>query len=181
MHAIRTNVTRLLWLGLGAGAVLAAGCTGGHMAHTMMAPVTLTGSQEVPPVSTTASGISDISVGESKCPSAGSSSNCPTVTGVVSTKGIIGTAAHIHRGAPGQTGPVVISLVKIDGKPTVIVFVLASSESGCSVERPAGRAVRRPIANSFTAGPSKSALSAAAPGVLPASIDRDVAAICPSR
>ena len=114
MHAIRTNVTRLLWIGLGAGAVLAAGCTGGHMAHTMTAPVTLAGSQEVPPVNTTASGVSDISVGESKCPSAGSSSNCPTVSGVISTKGIIGTAAHIHRGAPGQNGPVVVSLVKID-------------------------------------------------------------------
>jgi len=59
-------------------------------------------------------GSTDISVSESKCPSAGSSNNCPTVSGTVVTKGIKGTAAHIHQGAPGQNGPVIVTLIQVD-------------------------------------------------------------------
>jgi hypothetical protein len=79
---------------------------------------TLTGNQEVPPVATAASGTSDISVGTSKCPSALSSNDCPTMYGAVTTSGIDGTAAHIHMGAPGQNGPVVVTLVR-DGANNV--------------------------------------------------------------
>jgi len=61
----------------------------------------LTGSQEVPPVSTTASGTSTITVGADK-----------SVSGSVTTTGVAGTAAHIHQAAMGQNGPVIIPLTK---------------------------------------------------------------------
>ena len=61
----------------------------------------LSGSQEVPPVNTQASGVSTITVIGDK-----------TVTGNVQTTGITGTVAHIHMGPSGQNGPVIIPLVK---------------------------------------------------------------------
>ena len=62
---------------------------------------TLTGAQEVPAVNTSASGVSSIQVlGDT------------VITGSGQTSNIDATAAHIHQGAPGQNGPVIIPLVK---------------------------------------------------------------------
>jgi hypothetical protein len=77
-------------------------------------PTTLSGTQEVPAVTTSASGSTDVSVSYSKCPPATASNYCPTVYGSVVTAGIKGTAAHIHQGAAGQNGPVVVTLTKVD-------------------------------------------------------------------
>jgi CHRD domain len=63
--------------------------------------VTLSGAQETPPVTTSASGTGAIKVAGDK-----------TVSGSVKTTGIDGTAAHIHVGAPGQSGPSIITLEK---------------------------------------------------------------------
>jgi hypothetical protein len=63
--------------------------------------VNLTGDQEVPPVKTSASGSGTITIGADK-----------SVSGSVMTKGIEGTAAHIHEGAPEKNGPVIIPLTK---------------------------------------------------------------------
>ena len=63
--------------------------------------VTLTGSQETPPVTTTASGSGTIKIGKDK-----------TVSGSIKTDGIEGIAAHIHVGAPGVAGPPIITLEK---------------------------------------------------------------------
>ena len=63
--------------------------------------VTLSGSQEVPPVTTSASGMGTITVKDDK-----------TVSGSVTTKDVMGTAAHIHMAAPGKNGPPIITLVK---------------------------------------------------------------------
>jgi hypothetical protein len=65
--------------------------------------VKLSGAEETPPVTTTASGTAKFSIGADK-----------SVTGKVKTSGIEGIAAHIHVGAPGQAGPPVITLVKAD-------------------------------------------------------------------
>jgi hypothetical protein len=35
-----------------------------------------------------------------------------SVSGAVTTSGVVGAAAHIHQGAPGQNGPVIIPLTK---------------------------------------------------------------------
>ena len=72
--------------------------------RTSMAPVgaaALTGAQEVPPVSTQASGSSTLTVVGDK-----------TLVGRVETKNINATAAHVHQGAPGENGPPIITLVK---------------------------------------------------------------------
>jgi hypothetical protein len=63
--------------------------------------VKLSGGEEVPPVTTTASGSGWIKVKDDM-----------SVSGSIKTTGIAGTAAHIHSGAPGKNGPVVITLTK---------------------------------------------------------------------
>lgn len=72
----------------------------------------LTGEKEVPPVKTAASGLSDIAVRTGRCPSAGSSSDCTMLVGTVQITGLVATAAHVHQGAAGENGPVVVTLVK---------------------------------------------------------------------
>jgi len=63
--------------------------------------VSLTGADEVPAVTTSATGAGTITVGADK-----------SVTGSVTTKGIAGTVAHVHLGATGKNGPPVITLTK---------------------------------------------------------------------
>ena len=63
--------------------------------------VTLSGGNEVPPVTTSGSGSGSFRVGQDG-----------TVSGSVTTTGVPGTAAHIHQGAKGQNGPVIIPLTK---------------------------------------------------------------------
>ena len=63
--------------------------------------VSLTGADEVPAVTTSATGAGTITVGADK-----------SVTGKVTTKGIAGTVAHVHLGAAGKNGPPVITLTK---------------------------------------------------------------------
>ena len=62
--------------------------------------LTLTGAEEVPPVTTSATGRAVVTI-------------IPTsVSGSIETTGITATAAHIHEGAPGANGPVVVPMVK---------------------------------------------------------------------
>jgi hypothetical protein len=61
----------------------------------------LSGDEEVPPVTTSASGSGRITVREDM-----------SVNGSVKTTGIVGTAAHIHTGAAGRNGGVLIGLTK---------------------------------------------------------------------
>ena len=63
--------------------------------------VTLSGAEQVPPVTTSASGSGTITVKDDK-----------SVSGSVKTSGVTGTAAHIHMGAAGRTGPVIVTLTK---------------------------------------------------------------------
>jgi hypothetical protein len=63
--------------------------------------VTLTGAEETPPVTTSATASGKITVGKDK-----------SVRGSITTKGLAATAAHIHLAAPGQSGPPVITLAK---------------------------------------------------------------------
>jgi hypothetical protein len=63
--------------------------------------VRLSGDQEVPPVTTSASGNGTITVSPNK-----------SVSGSVTVSGMQPTAVHIHEGAQGNNGPVVITLTK---------------------------------------------------------------------
>ena len=63
--------------------------------------VTLAGSQEVPPVTTSASGTGSIMVGPDG-----------SVSGTVTTSGVDATMAHIHEAPMGQNGPVIVPFAK---------------------------------------------------------------------
>jgi len=107
MTASRRVLKRAMWAALGATVIFVTGCATVPKGQTV-----LNGAQEVPPVDTKAEGRSDITVRKSKC--AASSSDCPWVSGTVKVTGMVATAAHIHKGAAGQNGPVVLPLVKLD-------------------------------------------------------------------
>jgi len=64
--------------------------------------VSLTGSEETPPVTTSANGTGTLKI----------AAKDKSVSGTIKTSGIDGTAAHIHVGAPGKSGPPIITLVK---------------------------------------------------------------------
>ena len=99
---------RPLLLTLGVIVVLVAGCAG----TSARMPIRLSGTQEVPQVATGATGRADMAVDWFKCPAAASSDNCPTLVGTVATAGTNATQVEIRQGAPGQNGPVVVTLVK---------------------------------------------------------------------
>ena len=63
--------------------------------------VQLSGANEVPPVTSSASGQGTITVADNGA-----------VSGSVKTEGIQATAAHIHVGAAGKNGPVAVPLTK---------------------------------------------------------------------
>jgi hypothetical protein len=63
--------------------------------------VTLSGANEVPPVSTNASGTGTVTVSSDR-----------NVTAKLNVSGMTATAAHIHEGAAGANGPVLVPLTK---------------------------------------------------------------------
>jgi hypothetical protein len=87
-------------------AVLALGSAG---AFAKDVKIDLTGAEETPPVTTSATGHGTIHIAKDK-----------SVSGTVKTTGVEGIAAHIHVGAPGEAGPPIITLTKgADGSWTV--------------------------------------------------------------
>jgi len=83
-----------------AAAIISIGMCG-TVAFAADVHVKLSGANEVPPVTTSASGEGTISVADDGA-----------VSGSVMTKGIQATAAHIHAGAPGKNGPVAVPFTK---------------------------------------------------------------------
>lgn len=63
--------------------------------------VNLAGDQEVPAVTTAAKGSGTVMIGDDM-----------SVKGTVTTTGVAGTAAHIHMGAAGKNGPVIVPMTK---------------------------------------------------------------------
>jgi hypothetical protein len=84
--------------GLLAALMLAGGVGAASAADVKL---TLSGANEVPPVATSATGSGTLSIADDGA-----------VSGSISTMGVAATAAHIHEGAAGTNGPVVIPLVK---------------------------------------------------------------------
>lgn len=92
----RTPLIRLL--------IAAAAFTAGvGLTSSAEVQLKLTGAEETPPVSTSATGVGTITIAADK-----------SVSGSVKTTGIDGTMAHIHVGAPGDAGPPIITLTKGD-------------------------------------------------------------------
>jgi hypothetical protein len=79
--------------------VVFALCLSGGIANA--ADLKLSGANEVPPVTTAASGTGTITVTDDG-----------SVSGSVKVKGVAATMAHIHLGAAGKNGPVIITLVQ---------------------------------------------------------------------
>jgi len=92
---------RSLVLAAAATLIIALGWTIGMAASAQGLKVSLSGDQQVPPVSTSASGNGTITVSPDK-----------SVSGSITISGMDATAAHIHEGAAGKTGPVIIPLSK---------------------------------------------------------------------
>jgi hypothetical protein len=82
------------------------GCTTSSIAGDVQ--VKLNGQEEVPAVATSATGTGTITIADDK-----------SVSGSITTTGIEAIAAHIHRGARGENGPPVVTLVKSDNAWTV--------------------------------------------------------------
>ncbi|MFJ3054972.1 CHRD domain-containing protein [Herbaspirillum sp. NPDC087042] len=82
-------------------ALLAALLLGPTLAMAQTAEVDLKGSSEVPANTSAATGTGSINVAADK-----------TVTGNITTTGIEGRVAHIHTGAIGSNGPVIVALTK---------------------------------------------------------------------
>jgi CHRD domain len=70
--------------------------------------VSLTGGEEVPAANTQGKGSGSFRVAEDG-----------TISGSVTTEGVRGTMAHIHQGAKGQNGPVIVPLTKSGDTYTV--------------------------------------------------------------
>ncbi|MEO8304520.1 MAG: CHRD domain-containing protein [Betaproteobacteria bacterium] len=84
-----------------AAAIFALGTFGSGLAFAADVKVKLSGANEVPPVTTSSSGEGTISIADDGA-----------VSGSVMTKGIQGTAAHIHIAAAGKNGPVIVPFTK---------------------------------------------------------------------
>ena len=95
---MKTSTDLMRVLGLVASAAFVIG-SGSALAVDLK--VNLTGAQETPPVTTSASGTGTITVAADK-----------SVSGTIKTKTIDATMAHIHVGAPGKSGPPIITLTK---------------------------------------------------------------------
>jgi predicted small secreted protein len=101
MHAHSRTLTLVL---IAAAALALSGCEtmkGWGQKIGIGGKLELTGAQEVPPVKTDAKGTAQIKVASDK-----------TVSGSITTTGMNGVAAHIHQGATGRNGPVIVPLTK---------------------------------------------------------------------
>lgn len=100
MKTIHTFLAMLALVAL-AGCAQVRGVMPDWMPGSGAIEVMLSGAEEVPPAHTPGKGSGSFRVAADG-----------TVTGSVSTDGVKGTAAHIHMGARGQNGPVIVPLTK---------------------------------------------------------------------
>lgn len=104
------NLRRALLLGAGAAALMLGACT--YIPTSLYGDrvnVKLTGSNEVPPVNVPGSGSGYVAVTKEGA-----------VTGKITTTDVAGIAAHIHMGAAGKNGPIIIPLKKEDANTWVV-------------------------------------------------------------
>jgi CHRD domain len=96
------------WMISSAACATGAAPTSQSAASMNVAPK-LTGADEVPPVDTTASAYATIRIGADGA-----------VSGGLETSNIDGTKAHIHQGATGSNGPVLVTLEKISPSQWIV-------------------------------------------------------------
>jgi hypothetical protein len=98
MHAAR-KMSRRSWDVLAAASVVLAAYCGTAISQELK--IALSGSHEIPPVTTSATGAAIINVGADKA-----------VRGSVTVSGLSPTAVHIHEAPAGKNGPIVIPLTQ---------------------------------------------------------------------
>ncbi len=103
---MNTNMFQSKWgAGLAAAGLVAilAGCTSMNSMRPMMAgqKVELSGANEVPAVATTAAGTANVTIKDDR-----------SVVVMVTVSGMTATAGHIHEGAAGTNGPVIVPFTK---------------------------------------------------------------------
>jgi hypothetical protein len=93
----------VLKLGLGIAVLALAACSSmpNWMPGTGATSVKLSGAEEVPPAGTSGSGSGSFRIKDDG-----------SISGSVTTKEVKGTMAHIHMGAKGSNGPVIVPLTK---------------------------------------------------------------------
>jgi len=81
--------------------LIVVGCATTNGSNQQSMKVTLSGSQEVPPVKTSATGSATVMIKSDR-----------SVSGSITTTGIDAIAAHIHEGEAGKNGPVIVPFAK---------------------------------------------------------------------
>lgn len=99
MDTVKQFAKQSLWVVVSALTVLFAGYSVSVLSDEIK--VTLSGDQNIPPVTTSASGTGTITVGADK-----------SVSGNATISGMSVTAAHIHEAGPSTNGPILIPLTK---------------------------------------------------------------------
>ena len=99
MDTVKQFAKQSLWVVVSAVTVLFVGYSGSVLSDEIK--VTLSGAQEIPPLTTSATGTGTITVGADK-----------SISGSVKTSGVSVTAAHIHEAGPGMNGPIIIPLTR---------------------------------------------------------------------
>jgi hypothetical protein len=107
MDAVKKFAQHSLWILVGALTVSLAGYSASVLGDEVK--VTLSGDQEIPPVTTSATGSGTITVGDDK-----------SVSGKVTISGMTPLVAHIHEAPAGSNGPIVIPLTKTSDTVWVI-------------------------------------------------------------
>jgi hypothetical protein len=125
----RNNVNTTLRLGTLSsviGLATLAGCAHFQGSAPLGAPhrITLSGSNEVPPVTTPASGSGTVTV----------NADC-TVQANITVTGMTATMAHIHEGAAGKNGPVIVPLNKTADNVFQAPAGAKLTESQCAAHR----------------------------------------------
>jgi CHRD domain len=97
------NAKSQQWVRSGAALVVALGILAGcqSMSPMMAQQLTLSGANEVPPVTTTASGTAMVLIDADR-----------SVKVTVTATGMTATASHIHEAAAGTNGPVIVPFTK---------------------------------------------------------------------
>lgn len=111
MSMLKKNIHLSLFAAIAAVAIATTGCStmGGGSGEAKSSAAQLSGAQEVPPVTTDASGQSTIKIAADK-----------SVSGMLLVSRINATAAHIHQGAKGTNGPVIVPLTKTSDTTFVV-------------------------------------------------------------
>ncbi len=107
MSKVKRSAGRLLRLALSATTATAIAYAGAVGAQEVT--VALSGSQEIPPVETAATGTATLTLGPDK-----------SISGKLTVTGMVPTVAHIHEGALGANGPIIVPLTKVSDDTWVV-------------------------------------------------------------